>query len=222
MKRGTYLTSQFFPMNYLKTVIALYCLLQILGCATTTRMTASWSNPEFAAPRFEKIVVAGVIDNVAARRSLELEVVSELKKKGINAVPAFNVFRPGYLESNPDPTDIQLKLADNAIDGAIVLAVLDIKEEEYYVPGSTTYQPRMNYNMWWDYYYTTYNRIDNPGYYAQSTEVYVESQLYDVASGDVVWTGQSRTADPTSITDFTKSYAHSMVAKLLQDKAVSK
>ena len=209
-------------MNYIKIFTTIVLLLLLFSCATTTRMTASWSNPEFRENQFKKIVVAGIIDNVAARRSLELEVVSELNRKGFNAVPAFNVFRPGYLESKPDPTDIQMKLADNGIDGAITLAVLDIKEDEYYVPGSTNYQPRMNYSMWWDYYYTTYDRIDNPGYYAQSTEVYVESQIFDVASGSVVWTAQSRTADPTSITDFTKSYASSMVAKALQDKALVK
>ena len=39
-------------------------------------------------------------------------------------------------------------------------------------------------------------QISQPGYYASSTKFFVESNLYDIENGDMIYTAQTTTKDP--------------------------
>src|SRR2546430_16478375 len=67
---------------------ALTWLVVATGCATP-RIVSQWSSPEYAAPRFEKIMVIGITRQPSIRRSFEDEFVARLKATGVDAVPSY-------------------------------------------------------------------------------------------------------------------------------------
>jgi hypothetical protein len=46
---------------------------------------------------------------------------------------------------------------------------------------------------------------------------YLESNLYDVSSEQLVWSVQSETINPSSLADFSKSYTKALVKALEKD-----
>ena len=61
--------------------------------------------------------------------------------------------------------------------------------------------------------------VIEPGYYETQTILRLETNLYDVESGELVWSGQSETFDPNSVEDVIDSVTQA-VARRLRDEGL--
>ena len=82
-----------------------------------------------------------------------------------------------------------------------------------YVPPRTYTVPRY-YRGYYGYYDSTWDVVHEPGYYKNHTIVRLETNLYDVGTGELIWSGQSETFNPSSLEDIIDS-ATKAVAKRL-------
>ena len=115
-------------------------------------------------------------------------------------------------------------LEKNGIDGVLIISVLDVKEEEYYVPGTAYYQPMTlhpYYGAYYGYWTTVYDRVYTPGYYESSTEIFLESNLYDIATEELLWSAQSKTVNAESIPELVRAYADLLVKDLLAKNVIT-
>ncbi|PRY48336.1 hypothetical protein B0I27_11537 [Arcticibacter pallidicorallinus] len=57
----------------------------------------------------------------------------------------------------------------------------------------------------------------NPGYYDKTDVYYLETNLYNAKTEELIWAAQSETYDPSSITDFLKGYVKSNYERMQKD-----
>ena len=105
--------------------------------------------------------------------------------------------------------------------------VYDIQTDTEYVPPSTSVgvYPGWGhpyYGGWYGYYSYSYTVSYSPGYTYQRTTVVLESNLYDAASGQLIWSAQSETFDPTNVEDAIISVSTELVRNLREEKLLPK
>ena len=195
--------------------------LYLQGCYSTN-ISASWMTENHSPQKYKKILVIGMSTNVAARATVEDELVYFMRLKGINAISASSVLPPDRSVVS-EPREVQKKkLQENGFDGIFAISLLEKKESTKYVQGSSTYAPVSfyggYYSSFYSYYPYMYGNVYQPGYYVQSESIFLNSSLFDVNSGDLLWSAQSETTDPSSLDSFANSYARSMTTHLLKRK----
>jgi hypothetical protein len=197
--------------------------ITLQGCYSTS-ISASWMSDKHQPRNFKKLLVIGMSTNVVARATFEDELVYFMRLKGINAVAATSVMTPDRnLVSQPQ--EVQKKtLVDEGFDGVFAISLLEKNNSTKYVSGTSTYAPASfyggYYSSFYSYYPHMYSNVYQPGYYVASQEIILNSSLFDIESGDLLWSAQSDTTDPSSVDDAANSYAKSMVTQILKRSVI--
>ena len=211
-------------MKYLRNIsLIIIAAVALQGCYSTS-ISASWMSDNHEAKKFNKLLVIGMSTNVVARATVEDELVYFLRLKGINAIAASSVLAPDRAIIS-QPHDVQQhKLIDDGFDGVMAISLREKKASTKYVSGTTTYAPASfyggYYGSFYSYYPHMYSNVYQPGYYVASQEIILNTSLFDVHTGDLLWAAQSETTDPSSLDDFANSYSKSMVTHLLKRKII--
>jgi hypothetical protein len=126
----------------------------------------------------------------------------------------------GALPHSTRLTEAQVRgaIEGGGYDGVIVTRLLGVEEKTEYVPPRTYTVPGRYYG-YYSYYGSSWDVVHEPGYYKTHTIVRLETNLYDVGTGDLVWSGQSETFDPSSLTDSIDSVTK-VVAKHLRKESL--
>ncbi len=183
------------------------------GCKPT-ELVGSWKDPSSTTKDFKKIGVVTLSPNMNGRAVLETELAGALRAAGAPVIATFDIFPlagRNELIEEMELTDEQVKehirkrIEEFNFDAILVMAVLDVQKEERYhaATGSSISvgfpaYPAYNYG-YTGYYGYVYNTVYTPGYYETASTYFLESNLYDVATEQLIWTGQTRTKDPKSI-----------------------
>jgi len=176
-------------------LLSMFSIL-IYGCTTTTNLRSVWFDKEYAGAPLKNIMIIAVTENTRNRRIFEDALVNQFGKNGIRTIASYNVF-PGIDKLNKEI--ILEKSTALKLDGIIVTTISAIEEEELYYPPATTYMtPQPYYHNMWTYYPQIYERHRSPGYTLKFEHVKLESNLYQPASGKLLWSAQSELFDPKS------------------------
>ena len=205
---------------YLKLFI-ISVLFLFASCGSVTDITGYWNEDGLMNKTYKKIAVLAITNNIKNRDIVEASFTEKFITNGYEAVKGSNLLSPEVIKRK-DKAEIEAILKKNNVDGVLVLSLLDIKETEHYVPGTETYHPRPYYGGYYDYYYYNYNRVYTPGYYAQSTQVYLESNFYNIANEKLVSTMQTETIDPTNISDLADSFSKTIVKFMIENRMITK
>lgn len=206
--------------------IVLAALIALAGCSSANRtvITGAWDNPDYAVTSFNKILVLGLSDNQSARAVVEQTVADELQSAGFTAVTAVQNFTKDELDAMKGDKDLATqRLNEIGVDGILIMSVLDVKEDTYYVPGTVSYYPTYSYPYYggyWGYWGHTYSTVYSPGYYDQTLQIFLESNLYDVETEGLVWSAQSKTEDPSSVKALADNFARVLVDEIVKTKVV--
>ena len=202
--------------------IACFALL-LTSCAPSVELTTSWTNQQAKAKSDPKIMIMSIGKSLANKTTSENTMVQQFTKAGHNTVAALNFFNPNVQKI--DSLAMVKVLQDNHIDLLLTNAVVNVIERERYVPGSTYSTPVYSapiptypyafggyygyYGYRSAYYGTMYETHTTEGYTTTEVEVLIESNLYDVTTGNLLWVGQSKsfTKEPTQtiFDDFSKN-----------------
>ena len=141
--------------------------------------------------------------------------------EAVTAVQNFTAREIAEMKDDRALADTRLK--EIGVDGILIISVLDIKEESYYVPGTTSYYPTSMYPYYGGYYGywgRTYTTVSSPGYYQESVSVFLETNLYDLETETLVWSAQSKTEDPSSVQSLAETYSRVLVDDLVKNKVI--
>jgi hypothetical protein len=203
-----------------KIYLLLFLPLFLVSCVPQVELTSSWTNKTATPKKMPRVMVMALGKNLNNRQAAENYLVTELNKTGTVAIASLDIFKPNVQKY--DSVTMVNMLREKGIDMLLTNAVVDVKETQRYVPGTTEYVPVTNgmpangmyynggYNNYYNgyynyynnmntYYYTTYETRENPGYTVTDVNVIIESNLYDVATTELLWMGQSTayTKEPT-------------------------
>ncbi len=185
-------------------------LLFSLTACKSTEMVSSYKAPEVENKTYDNIMVAGLTGKYIPREVIENELVEALRKKNINADHSLNILPDDKSMDAESVRDNVLERIDGkGYDAYLTVVMIDKESETTYVPGST-YNPVGTYpyyrNMW-GYYHHRYAMVYDPGYYTEEDFYYLEANLYDAETENLIWSGQTETYEPLSMQELSDEFA---------------
>ena len=227
----------------LKAVTVLASILLIIcSCSPQIKLTSSWTNKQ-AKVKSAPVIMVMVLGkaNSITRQDIENNIVSRLKKDGYKAVPASDLIQPGVVRH--DSVELVNLLRKNNIDMLLTSAVVSRTENERFIPGAiqgsdiavpsggaATYNQYYNgvgYNNYYNYYNAnnSYQIIDAqkaPGTTVTDVFIVIESNLYQVATPELIWRGQSSSSTKQPSTSEINTFSKAVINDIKKNKLLVK
>ena len=176
----------------------------IAGCAST-EMTHTWTDPNAKGKSLQKVAVIVMAKDPGLRRMGEDTAVTQLA--GAQAVPSYQVLADTDLR-NMDA--VKAKLAEQGFQGALVMRLAGVTEQVSPV----------TYGTFDGYYGWAAGSVYGPAYLETDTIVHVISTLYALPDGKLIWSGASKTFDPTSARQVVGDVSHAVAKELQKDRLI--
>ena len=174
-----------------------------MGCATT-EMTSTWTDPSAKGAAMSKIAVVCMTKDEGLRRIAEDTTAAQMT--GAQAVPSYQALGDTDLK---DREAVKAKLRAGGFNGVLVMRLAGVSEQVTAVP----------YDTFDGYYGWAGSTVYGPGYLQTDTIVHVVSNLYSLDQNKLVWSGTSKTFDPSSAKEFMTDVSKA-VAKSLQKERI--
>jgi len=187
-------------------------LLLAAGCASRNQVVAEWKDPSYAARSGQKVVVMAVAENEISGRIWESEMSKQLAARGFRVVAGSSLL--GTTGTRPDSAAVAQKVADAGGDLVVVTRLIAVDKETTYVPGQTYVTPGTYWNGYYGLFTHAYTALETPGYVEQNTVVRLETSVFDVPTGKLVWGGVSESFNPGSTASLAQNVAEKIVHRL--------
>ena len=190
--------------------------LFLASCGGSTQLVETWAEPTYKPKPAPKVMVVALGENERRIKSFEDIFGGYFTARKIetikgNELKAINV---------PDVEAFKKIVHDSGADLCVITKLVDITDETVYHPGTTSYVPVTGYYGMGYYYQSSYAMVNDPGYISTSKVYKVETNVYDVATEKLVWSGLSKTTDPGDFEDGVNSFAAVVVGDLVTRKLV--
>src|SRR5271167_4206848 len=146
----------------------LWVAAAILALATfaygkSTKLVASWKNPEYAGQRFHRVLVLGMSAKPGVRADFEDALSKLVARDGTEAVPGNTILlRPEGTKLDLNYLKTQVK--EFKIDAVIVSRLVKVDKNVTYVPGQPYMMPYPYYGTFYGYYGALYPVVYSPDY----------------------------------------------------------
>jgi hypothetical protein len=202
-----------------KKLIVLALVLAMAGFANakSTKLVASWKNPQYSATKFHRVLVLGMSAKPGTRADFEDALSKLVASTGVEAVPGNTILlRPEGTQLNLDYLKTQVKTFK--IDAVIVSRLVKVDKNVTYIPGGPYLMPPY-YGSFYGYYSNIYPVVYSPDYLRTDTTVRVETNVYAVNSGEgqLLWSGVSDTFNPRSVEKAIDGLSKLIVKELQKD-----
>ncbi len=185
--------------------------LILAACASTT-IRDSWYDPEYRGVAFRKVLVLGVLPNIAERRQYEDVMVGTINATGAQGIPAYR-FLPG--QERASEAELDGAVRDSGADALLMSRLLRVDTHaqvstQRVSPASRDWDWRWSgwYSGWWGAGWQSVTTV------TQYEIAVVETTLFSAASGRVVWTGVTDTFEPRSVAREAPAFSATIVRAL--------
>jgi hypothetical protein len=206
-------------------VVTLFTFI-LSGCSSTT-LTGSWRSPE-QINTVKKVYIVGVSKQETSRRSFEDGFGQKLQAHGVETVSSYKDLKNNQEASLELITE---KVKANGADALLLTRVLSQRTEAVVNPGRVSgysspshygrggYRPEPYYRNYRSYYDRRYEMTYEPATISQFSVVTMESNLYDSASGELIWSAQLETVLDSTLQKLIRDFIE-VVTKDLLDQGV--
>ena len=205
--------------------ILLLAALVLHACGPSQRITATWVNPDAVsnAP-YKSIFVIVLSQSKETSFSVEDHLAGIITSRGQKIVMSSAVFPPNLsISENFTREQMAEAIKRTGCDAVLMVALLDIKSVESYHPGQAYYP--MHYGMYgsyYGYYNYYYPQVYSPGYYSSDKTYYIETNFYDLAQDQLLWSIQSEAYNPSSIDSWFETYINNLLNELKTQGLIAK
>jgi hypothetical protein len=207
-------------------ILYLFVSVGLLACSSTTEITGSWQSDNASAKKINSILVTALTSKTNARQTVENDLASQLQKNGYKAIKSMDVIPPTFTEAKePDKEALLDKIKGTDVDVILTVALIDQETETRYVPGNYGYSPITRfgyYGRFWGYYNNWYPMLYSPDYYTEEKVYFLETNLYDANTEELLWSAQSQTYNPSGLSDFSRDFASVVLNKMEKDGVLNK
>lgn len=194
---------------YLTTV---FIASMLVSCSPSTQIVKSWQEPNttisMSAPE-NKVLVISMVKDEASRRVVEDQMVKRIKG---NAVASYTFLTTDMLKA-ASPEALSQKLTEDKFSHVLLMRLADIEKETSYVPGSTTGY----YGGYGRYYAYGASMYSSPGYYTTDKNYMIETTVYSVSPDKLLWTGTTKTVNPSKVENAVNDIADAVSDKMKKD-----
>jgi hypothetical protein len=185
----------------------------IISCAGT-KLTHKQVNEAYKGKPVSDILVIAITGNEDSRRSFERKFVAQLKSAGVEAISSEDAISM--------PADLKLKkeTISNAVnqfenDAVIITHLIDKEEKEVYTRGGQAHRG------YYGFYHSRFSYARDPGYSKTSKTLRLETNLYDVKTEKLIWSGQSKTWSKDSKYQIINDVIKVVINDLQKNKLIS-
>ncbi|EKF73418.1 hypothetical protein A11A3_13735 [Alcanivorax hongdengensis A-11-3] len=211
-------------MRRVQGFLALGAMLLLAACAATTEVNSTWQvKTGEDKPAFNHIYVLSLANNPVNAAAVENAVKESLGKRAVMATLGHETLPADVDKAKNFRAEVEKSVRASGADGVLVVSLLKIDERDEYVPPQVDYVPMTAAPMYLGYgpyVGYNYNAIYQPGYYQNTRDYYLQSQLYSVQTGKPVWMAQSKVMNPVNVEKGAKGYASTLVRQLDKDGAL--
>ena len=215
-----------------KLLVPVLIVVAIPACKTPATTVSSWRNPAFTDSGFEELFVIGVADNNATRRLYEDTFARVIVSQGSQAQGSWK-----FLPQSGELTEQEIRGATEGgdFDGVLITTLVNVDEQKEFVPSSAPpasapaagigpggamnvrSSPSAGYAR---SYRRSYLATHNEGYYETNTTYRFRTELYSVATGTMVWWGESETVNPKNRANKVGSVAQAVIQNLKDEQLI--
>ncbi|WP_310380107.1 hypothetical protein [Flavobacterium sp.] len=221
-------------MNNLKKILSLVLLSTIflMSCVSNTSIVNSWRDSEttVANQEFKKVLIVALVKDEATRRITENKIVR-----------SNTIFHSSFLFLNGTNLELtkaqKLKiLEDENFDGVVTMRLVSTEKETNYIPGTNTslYFGGMGglygngmygglYGNGFGNWYGAYaNNFYTPSYYQETTNYFVETNIFSLKQNKLIWTGTTKSSNATDVALTVDSIIATVITEMRKDGSLPK
>lgn len=181
------------------------------SCSPSTQIEKTWREPGAtvtAGPQNKALIIALVKDETS-RRVIEDQLS---KRFNASAVQSYKILTAEDLKSASD-AGLDEKVIQGKFTHVLLMRLADMQKETSYVPGTTT----AYYGGYGRYYGYGAGMYSTPGYYTTDKNYFIETTIYSVNPNKLLWTGTTKTVNPTQVDRVVNDIADVVVAKMKKE-----
>ncbi len=179
-------------------------LLIASGCASVT-LDSTWRDPTYEGRPFVKVLVVGSTDEAEHRRIFEDIVVGELKNRGVDAVASHTLIRS---ESEVKRDTVVEAVKASGADSVLSTRLVGIETRTMRIPVEQRRAADIDL-------YSYYLPLESQPTIRQDYQVAtLESNLFDAATGKMVWWGRSQTFPTDNIRQLSRELGATVIKAL--------
>jgi len=209
-------------------IVFLLTVFLLTACESSKQISIvnSWINREKLKDRpVKKLYIMGLFNNPAVSSALEYALADEAKSRRYVAFRHSEEFP--YKIDDPEKAKSLIlgKVKSLGCDAIFVTALKDVHAETHYVSTSSVgvsvggYYPATSYYGNFNSYYAGYySETSLSGYYETNKMYFIESNLYDTNTLELLWSVQSKSYNPTDAEKVSKEYCDELFRLLEKEK----
>ena len=148
-----------------------------------------WQDEAFSG-KLDNILVIAAVEEKAQQRAVEDAYVKQFGEVGVNAIPGYTLLADETVLSR---ATVEAAIAGQALDAVLVTRLAGVEEVEEYQPPS-----RIEHYRSYHRYYAHAREFSSPGYYIKYKVLTLETNVYDTASQQLIWSMQSESLDSSA------------------------
>ena len=197
-------------------ILSLIVLSTLVSCGPSTKMEKSWMEPgaSVTASAPNKVLVIAMVKDETSRRVIEDHLVKRVSGTG---VASYTLVSTDMLKEASDEA-LKKILTDGKFTHIILMRLADVEKETSYVPGTTT----SYYGGYGRYYGYGAGMYSTPGYYTTDKNYFVETTVYSINPDKLIWTGTTKTVNPSKLNKAVNDIADVVTEKMTKDGFLKK
>jgi hypothetical protein len=173
-------------------IFATLSISLLSGCMMKSAKQESWVNPEYKGNTLGKTMVLATTDSESVARQYEALFVEHL----LPYVPAGSLHASHDLTGKIDKEKLEVLLKENNVQTIIITSVLDGTQRDQIV--TVGYNATPYDSGYWGHYNYGYNLTANSATVSSFMEYVLETNVYDVKTQQLIWSGRKSIFDDRS------------------------
>ena len=197
-------------------ILSLIVISTLVSCGPSTKIEKSWMEPgaSVTASAPNKVLVIAMVKDETSRRVIEDHLVKRVSGTG---VASYTLVSTDMLKEASDEA-LKKILTDGKFTHIILMRLADVEKETSYVPGTTT----SYYGGYGRYYGYGAGMYSTPGYYTTDKNYFVETTVYSINPDKLLWTGTTKTVNPSKVEKTVNDIADVVAEKMKKDGFLKK
>jgi hypothetical protein len=169
-------------------LLPLLSAILLAGCAST-RSIVEWQDEAYSA-KLDNILVIAALEDQTKRRAVEDAYVDGFVGVAVDAIPGYTLIANEAILSRET---VEAAIAGQNFDAVLVTRLVGVEDVEQYQPPS-----RVGHYQSYHSYYAHARSFSGPGYNIKYKVLTLETNLYDTATQQLIWSMQSESIDPSA------------------------
>jgi hypothetical protein len=187
-------------------ILPVFVIATLVSCGPSTKIEKSWQEPgaSVTPSATNKVLAIALVKDETSRRVIEDQLVKRLNNNGVASYT---------IAANATEEVLNQKITEGKFTHVLLMRLADVEKETSYVPGTTT----SFYGGYGRYYGYGAGMYSTPGYYTTDKNYFVETTVYTVNPDKLVWTGTTKTVNPSKLEKAVNEIADVVTEKMKKD-----